>query len=395
LDASVGEGGKREEVKDGGKATAHRTTGARWVTDRGGWTFGWLGWTEFGLCIALPQGRGTRKEQGMNSGFEKAKEEVLRDLVVRNYAPATVDQNEQYLGYFFRFLERQGITDLREVGRETLKSYQLELAQGKTAKGKPYSWGTKCGYFQPVRRLFGHLEKTQQIFLNPAELIRDPKPESRLPKNIMSEEQVVQILAVPDVGTPAGYRDRTIMEVFYSTGIRLAELTNLKPGDCDLEGGLLRVTMGKGKKDRVVPIGGVAAEYLKTYMEEVRPRFIHGEDLPPQLWLTKRVGFPLSKVMVNINLRHYGRRAGIPFPVTPHSFRHTFATHMIKRGADINAVSKMMGHSSIKVTQIYTHLSGVDVKKGHEEHHPRERGKGEPVEVAVPEITQMFRGPQS
>ena len=326
----------------------------------------------------------------MNSDFEKARQEVLRDLVARNYAPATVDQNEQYLGYFFRFLERQGVNDLKEVGRETLKSYQLELAQGKTAKGKPYSWGTKCGYFQPVRRLFDYLEKTQQIFLNPAELIRDPRPESRLPKNIMSEEQVESILSLPDLGTPIGYRDKTIMEIFYSTGIRLSEMINLKPGDCDLEGGVLRVC-GKGFKDRVVPIGGKAVEFLKTYIEQVRPRFIHSEEAPTQLWLTKKVRMPLSKTMLQINVRHYGRRAGIPFPVTPHAFRHTFATHLIKNGAEVAAVSKMMGHSSVKITQIYTHLTQVDVKKAHVETHPRERETKETVPEATPEYFELRR----
>jgi integrase/recombinase XerD len=245
-----------------------------------------------------------------------------------------------------------------------------------------------------VRGLFDYLEKTQQIFLNPAELIRDPKRERRLPKNIMSEEQVVKVLSIPDMGTPAGYRDRTIMEVFYSTGIRLAEMTYLKPEDCDLEGGLLRVIQGKGKKDRVVPIGGEAAEYLKTYLREVRPRLIHGEENPTQLWLAKRAGVTLSGTVIQINVRSYGRRAGIPFPVTPHAFRHTFATHMLKRGADIYAVSKMMGHSSVRITQIYTHLTQLDVKKAHEEHHPRERETGEPVEAAEPEIGQMLRGPE-
>lgn len=335
-------------------------------------------------------GKTSERGKAMNSDFEKSKQVYLGDLVARNYSPATVAQHEQYLGYFFRFLERQGVTDLKEVGRETLKSYQLELAQGKSREGKPYSWGTKCGYFQPVRGLFDYLEKTQQIFLNPAELIRDPRPESRLPKNIMSEEQVEAILALPDLGMPTGYRDRTIMEIFYSTGIRLGELVGLRPGDCDLESRVLRVH-GKGFKDRVVPMGEKATQFLKTYIEEVRPRFIHSEETPLELWLTKKVRMPLSKPMVQINVRHYGRRAGIPFPVTPHAFRHTFATHLIRNGAEVAAVSKMMGHSSIKVTQIYTHLTQVDVKKAHVETHPRERETKEPVEEVAPEFFLLRR----
>ena len=335
-------------------------------------------------------GKTSERGKAMNSDFEKAKKEFLGDLVARNYAPASVDQHERYLGYFFRFLDRQGVTDLKEVGRETLKSYQLELAQGKTVKGKPYSWGTKCGYFQPVRGLFDYLEKTQQIFLNPAELIRDPRPESRLPKNIMSEEQVEAILAQPDLGTPTGYRDRTIMEIFYSTGIRLGELVSLKPGDCDLESRVLRVH-GKGFKDRVVPLGEKAAQFLKTYIEEVRPRLIHTEETPLELWLTKKAKTPLSKTMVQINVRHYGKRAEIPFPVTPHAFRHTFATHLIRNGAEVAAVSKMMGHYSVKVTQIYTHLTQVDVKKAHVETHPREREAKETVEEVAPEYFLLRR----
>jgi integrase/recombinase XerD len=327
----------------------------------------------------------------MNGDWEKARQGLLQDMVARNYSPSTVDQYKGNLVGFFKWLEGQGISDLREVGRETLKGYQLHLSQAITVKGKPYSWGARCTLFQAVRGLFEYLEKTQQIFINPAELIRDPRPESRLPKNIMSVEQVDMVMAQPDLGTPTGYRDRTVMEVFYSTGIRLQEMVNLKPGDCDVEGGILRVNGGKGNKDRVVPLGEKAGGYLKTYIEAVRPRFIHGEDVPPQLWLTKKVGFPLSKMVIEINVRHYGRRAGIPFPVTPHAFRHTFATHLIRMGADIGAVSRMMGHSSIKVTQIYTHLTQVDVKKEHGETHPRERETQEPGE-AEPVIEQMLRG---
>jgi integrase/recombinase XerD len=148
---------------------------------------------------------------------------------------------------------------------------------------------------------------------------------------------------------------------------------------------------GKGFKDRVVPIGGKAVEFLKTYIEQVRPRFIHSEEAPAQLWLTKKVRMPLSKTMLQINVRHYGRRAGIPFPVTPHAFRHTFATHLIKNGAEVAAVSKMMGHSSVKITQIYTHLTQVDVKKAHVETHPRERETKETVPEATPEYFELRR----
>lgn len=320
----------------------------------------------------------------MNSDFEKAKEEMLAGLRVRNYSPTSLWQYERDLGIFFRFLEEAGVKDLKAVGRETLKGYQLHLAQKKTPEGKLYTWGTRCAYFRAVRRLFDHLERTRAIFLNPAQFIHDGKRMSRLPSRVLSEEEVERVMAVPDLSTPTGFRDRTIMEVIYSTGVRLNEAASLKVEDIDLMEKVVRVILGKGGKDRVVPIGEKACEFVEKYLKEVRPLFLRKkEEEPRAIWLTKG-GTALSSILIQANFRHYGKTAGVPERANPHAFRHAFATHLLRHGADIHAVSKMLGHTNLRTTQLYTHLAQVDVKKAHRETHPRERERfEEPVPVGV------------
>jgi integrase/recombinase XerD len=333
----------------------------------------------------------------MNRDFEKARSEMLAGLRVRNYSPTSLAQYERDLGIFFRFLEEAGVNDLKAVGRETLKAFQLHLAEKKTPKGQPFTWGTRSAYFRAVRRLFDHLEKTRAIFLNPAQFIHDGKRVQRLPSQVMSEEEVEKMMAVPDLATPAGFRDRTIMEVFYSTGLRIAEMMALKVGDIDLQEKTVRVNHGKGAKDRVVPIGEKACEFVGKYLQEVRPLFLKRREEEPQaLWISKK-GQPLSQIIVQASVRHYSKRAGMPERVTPHGFRHAFATHLLRHGADIHAVSKMLGHASVRITQLYTHLAAVDVKKAHEETHPRERqGRNDPQEEAavMPEILRLYKCPE-
>ena len=320
----------------------------------------------------------------MNKDFEKGRDEMLASLRTRNYSPSSLGHYERALGFFFQFLEEKGILDLKAVGRETLKAYQLYLGEKKTPEGNLYAWGTRSTYFRAVRRLFDHLERTRQIFLNPAQFIQDGKRMTRLPVRVLSEEEVERALAVPDLSTSVGFRDRAIMEVIYSTGLRLNETASLKVEDIDLVEKVVRVNLGKGKKDRVVPIGEGACSFVKKYLEEVRPKFLaKREEAPQAIWLTKG-GKPLSSILIQVNFRHYGKAAGIPERTNPHAFRHAFATHLLRRGADIHTVSKMLGHASVRMTQLYTHLAQVDVKKAHQETHPRERERfEEPVPVGV------------
>jgi integrase/recombinase XerD len=325
----------------------------------------------------------------MNEQFAQVWQELKKNLEARNYAKTSVEDYHRYLPKFFWFLESRGIQDVRRVSRETLEAYQFYLAESKTTAGTVFKWSTQCTLFRPVRKLFEWLESTRQILVNPAEGLHDPRPECRLPKNVMTEEQVRRLLETPDTTTVQGFRDRAILEVFYSTGIRLEEMLNLKLEDCDTQEGFVRVNLGKGAKDRVVPLGETARKYLKAYIEEVRPKLSAGHPQYPNLWLLWREGRPLSKQIVGQRVSEYGKQAKIEVSVTAHGLRHSFATHLVKNGADIVAVSKMMGHYSPRVTQMYAHVAGVDVKRAHEEYHPREK---DAPENTIPALVRLVDG---
>ena len=222
-----------------------------------------------------------------------------------------------------------------------------------------------------VKRYFEWLEATQKVLVNPADCIHEPRRKSRLPKLVLTREEVGKMLETPDLSTPGGIRSRAILEMFYSTGIRLGEMTALKVQDVNLEEGLLRVNEGKGAKDRVVPIGKQAMEYLKAYLSKVRPGLLR-QGSPDWLWISN-YGTPLSKALVGVLVNQAGRKAGIEKSVSPHTMRHTFATHLVQNGADVILVSQLLGHTVLSATQIYVRVAATDVKRAHEASHPRER----------------------
>jgi integrase/recombinase XerD len=236
-----------------------------------------------------------------------------------------------------------------------------------------------------IKRFFEFLERANVIFINPAELIPEPRPSKGLPKNILSREEALKILEQPNLSTMTGVRDRAILEVFYSTGIRLEELASLTIYDADLQGAMLRVNMGKGKKDRVVPLGRHAVRFLREYVTKVRPHFTRKNRTERRLFMDA-YGKPLSKQMISILVRRYARAAGIEKKVTAHTFRHTFATELVRGGADITAVQKMLGHSDLDTTQIYLRMAGVDIKAAHGKSHPREREKEKSIKPEIERI---------
>jgi integrase/recombinase XerD len=239
-----------------------------------------------------------------------------------------------------------------------------------------------------LKRFFEYLESSNYILINPAEHIKEPKKENRLPRVVLTEDEAKKILDQPNLSTMAGIRDRTILEVFYGTGIRLEELVNLTIFDCDLQGGLLRVNKGKFAKDRVVPLGKHAVRFLKEYIAHVRPHHTKNNKTIRNLFVNTWGG-PISRQTIQKMINACTKQAGIKKHVTPHVFRHTFATELVKNGADITAVQKMLGHSTLSITQIYTKVAGVEVKKTHREHHPREKDNPVKEEIA-PDIHHFF-----
>jgi integrase/recombinase XerD len=217
-----------------------------------------------------------------------------------------------------------------------------------------------------VKRFYRWLEQTHRLFLNPAATLVIPRPERKLPQ-VPTEVEIARVLAQPDIGKQWGLRDRAMLEVLYSTGARRAELTALALDDVDLCNGTVRL-FGKGKKERIVPLGKVAVHWLRRYLAEVRPRYA-GERAGNALWLGKRRK-ALGPQMVGVNLRHYARKAGLsPAFFSPHAFRRACATHMLQHGAHPVMLHQLLGHSHLKTLRPYLRLTIQDLIATHRNSH--------------------------
>lgn len=321
-------------------------------------------------------------EQGFNDLIFRFKEH----LKVLNRSSSTIKAYCLHIKAFWR----SGIGDITKITREAIESYIATLYDYRDKDGKGYTTSTIGLKIRSIKRFFEFLEFANVVFINPAEFIHEPKKEKRLPKDILTTKETSAILDRPNLGTLTGIRNRAILEVFYSTGIRIRELLRLTIYDADLQGGLLRINKGKGAKDRVVPLGRHAVRFLREYITRVRPRFTRHNRALRNLFVNY-YSRPLDRQVISIMIRTYSREAGIKKQVTAHTFRHTFAYQLIKNGADIRAVQKMMGHASLGTTQEYLKRAGVELKKEHKRSHPREQDK-EGIEVIKPYIERKRPG---
>jgi integrase/recombinase XerD len=285
---------------------------------------------------------------------------------VRSYSPSTINSYRDSLRLFSRFLEGERIASLLDVTSATLRRYQIWLQQ------QDYSGWTILVRLQAVRRLFQHLETAQLILLNPCSALEPARLPRRLPKTVLTAEEAKRLLEVPNLGSRVGIRDRAILEVFYSCGIRLAEMTRLTVVDVDCRGGFLRVNQGKGGQDRVVPMGQNASQWVRRYLDEVRRRWSTAAQDVKALWLSSRQPHEaLKSQAIEVMVRHYGRRSGLGRQVTPHVWRHTCATHLVASGANIAYVQRLLGHRSLRTTQIYVCTSIAEIQATHAQAHPR------------------------
>ena len=309
-------------------------------------------------------------------------------LKVLNRSPSTIKSYSTDARYFLQSLD---IHDIRQVTATMIEAYIADLHNYVSSEtGRPYKTTSIGIKIRSIKRLFEYLEKTNRIFINPAEFIKEPPRDRRLPKNVLTRKEAAKILDQPNLGTPKGIKDRTILEVLYSTGIRRAELCALTIYDADLTGKLLRVNQGKGKKDRVVPLGKHAVKFLREYIARVRPRLTKNNRKLRALFVSKD-GRPLSSQVLNVTVRSYAQKAKLDKKVSPHTFRHSFATALVKNGADIVAVQKMLGHVDLKTTQQYIRTLGLDIKAVHQRTHPREKDKAENAKPELERIKDEYR----
>ena len=308
--------------------------------------------------------------------LEARRTAFLESLRIRNQAPATLKSRRGAISTFFRWMAGADIEDVREVTREHVRSYQIWLA------GRSLSTHTLHVKLIGLRRFFEHLESTDAVLLNPCLGLILPKFEDRLPRLILTTVEVEQLLNAPDTKKEVGLRDKAILEMFYSTGIRLEEMAGLAIHDVDWRNGFVRVTCGKFAKDRVVPMGSKAAQYVREYLEKVRrlweqadPENGDGRD-ERALWLTSiKPHRPLKSQMIQVMVKRYARAIGMGKTVSPHVWRHTCATHLLSNGANLMHIRQLLGHRSLKTTQIYTRVSPCEMKAAHRRAHPRSRIK--------------------
>jgi integrase/recombinase XerD len=220
-----------------------------------------------------------------------------------------------------------------------------------------------------IRGFYKYLVVDRQLSRSPAEDLRPPRAWPALPK-FLSMDQVDALIAAADVATPRGLRDRAMIEVLYATGMRVSELVGLRSADLHLDAHYV-TCVGKGNKERLIPIGDEATDWVRRYQREGRPQILtSGRGTSPRLFLNAR-GRPLSRVGFWKILKAYGQRAGLPGSISPHVLRHSFATHLLDRGADLRAIQTMLGHADLSTTQIYTHVLETRLRAVYDRFHPR------------------------
>ena len=251
---------------------------------------------------------------------------------------------------------------IESLSREDLESWIRELmAAGRSPRTVARAVACVRGFYR-----FVALERQDRE--SPAEDLRAPKAWPALPK-FLDFDEVDRLLAQPDISTPRGMRDKALIEMLYASGMRVSELVGVKPGELNLDEGYLTCT-GKGDKQRIVPLGDEAAAWVQRYMRDGRPKLLHRRS-SPWLFVNARDGGPLSRVGFWKVLKEYGIKAGITRDISPHVLRHSFATHLLDRGADLRAIQMMLGHADLSTTQIYTHVLEARLRAVYDRFHPR------------------------
>jgi integrase/recombinase XerD len=303
------------------------------------------------------------------SGLAEAGPEYMDDLleqfyhhlgVERGLAPLTLESYASDLQNFREFLHQLGRTAWEEVTLADLQNYLAELEERGLAAT------SRARHLSALRQFFRFLQQEEKLAANPVELLDSPRLPMKLPK-VLGEKEVEALLAAADTSTPLGLRDAALLEVLYATGLRVSELVSLTLKQVDLRRGVVR-PLGKGQKERLVPMVPQAVEKLRLYLAEGRPRLLKERD-SPYIFLNSKGGRLTRQGFWKI-LRAYARKANVRH-LSPHVLRHSFATHLLSRGANLRVLQLLLGHADLATTQIYTHLEAERLKATHRKAHPR------------------------
>ena len=299
--------------------------------------------------------------------------DFLTWCAVHGYSEGTLRARRYYLASFVTFCESRELYDVASISPSVLDSYQRHLYHQKKVNGLALSFRTQAQRLIPVKGLFAWLTRTGELSYDPSIALALPKVEHRVPEAVLSIDEVEAILAGPDTTTSLGLRDRAVLEVFYSTAIRRAELLHLRVADVDHARHTLFVRQGKGARDRFVPIGERACQWVQRYLDEVRPELERARD-HPALFLSVTGGAIAPDVMSRLVSAYV--QAAVPSKKgSCHLFRHTAATLMLDAGADVRFIAEMLGHQKLETTMTYTRVSMVKLQEVHARCHPAEQSR--------------------
>lgn len=280
----------------------------------------------------------------------------------KNLSENSVESYKNDLSKFILHLMKTGINDFNKVTPSVIADYFNMLRK------QELSGSTSARYLSALKGFFSYLYDQSYVENDPTEVLTSSRRRRKLP-TVLSLKEINNILKMPDTGKPLGLRDRAMLELCYSSGLRVSELINLKMNDLLFSDEVIRV-LGKGSKQRIVPVGKSAVRWVTEYLKKARPSLENKIRSQNIIFLNRR-GTKLSRMGVWKIFNRYTKDAGIKKEVHPHTFRHSFATHLVEGGADLRAVQEMLGHSDISTTQIYTHIDRDFVKQIHKDFHPR------------------------
>ena len=322
-------------------------------------------------------------------------ERFVEAMTAWAFSKRTIPTYTQHVAVFLDWLEKEtDVGDLGEVTPEVLSSYQTALLgmerkrpgkrkatepknaaapEAPAADGGRLSTATQHARLSALRSFFGFLAREGKLLVDPAASLVLPKKRRSLPRALLTPKEALKLVESIDTKTPMGHRDRAVVEVLYATGIRNAELRGLTLADFDAEAGTLFVRAGKGGKDRVLPLGPVVTAIVSDYVQLARPKLAKRSGVT-SLFVSNH-GWPLWPASVVRIVDLAARRAGLQKTVRPHRLRHACATHMLQGGADVRHIQRLLGHSSLSTTEVYTRVEIGDLKAVHKRFHPRERGR--------------------
>lgn len=288
-------------------------------------------------------------------------------MQLRNYSPRTLHRRESDIRRFIGWCEERGLDAPQDITKPVLESYQKHLYYYRQDSGEPLAPSTRNHYITSIKQFFKWLTRENYLLYNPASELIVPKQNPSLPV-VLTVEEIEQLMAVPDLNTPYGVRDRAMMELFYSTGIRRSELINLQIHDLSVPRQTVYVREGKGHKDRLLPVGERAVQWLERYLLTIRSQLLI--DINDTTLFLNDYGEAFRDSKLGDRVKRYMKHAGITAPGSCHLLRHAMATHMLENGAELRFIQAMLGHTDMRSTQIYTHVSIRKLQEIHTATHP-------------------------